>query len=51
MDSYVKLVSRNYVAFKDVFEMRDIVRMSNAEGYFVRVVEFKDGAGTVEYWK
>jgi hypothetical protein len=51
MDSYVKLVGRNYVNFKDVLEMRDIVSRSNAEGYYCRVVSFDNGSGTVEYWK
>ena len=48
---YQKVEGRNYVAFANVIEMKDVVSKCNAEGYFVRVVEFISGKGTVEYWK
>lgn len=51
MEGYKKLAGRNYVAFANVLDMRDIVSRSNADGYNTRVVEFNNGAGIVEYWK
>lgn len=57
MNDYKKLEGRNYVAFRDVIEMRDIVARSNADGYNCRVVAFEfdlsseQTNGIVEYWK
>ncbi|MCY1418696.1 hypothetical protein D3C87_725620 [compost metagenome] len=51
METYIKVAGRNYVAFANVLDMRDVVSSCNAQGYFVRVVEFANGVGVVEYWK
>lgn len=54
---YTKLANRNYVEFRDVLEMRDIVTKSNQEGYYTRVVAWEfdlsseETKGIVEFWK